>query len=80
MVDLKNYKYYKGEAENPYQNKDFGKAFWWKVEKYAAQRNDDKERDMLSMTMVNYLSIMKLLLLILLILLEQIRNLILLQA
>lgn len=55
MADLKNYKYYKGEAENPYQDKDFGKAFWWKVEMYAAQRNDDKERNMLSMTMVNYL-------------------------
>ena len=55
MADLKNYKYYKGEAENPYQNKDFGKAFWWKVEMYAAQQNDDKEQDMLSMTMVNYL-------------------------
>lgn len=47
--------YYKGEPNNPYQGKDFGKAFWWKLELYAIEADDEKECDMLSMTMVNYL-------------------------
>lgn len=55
MSDYKNYKYYKGESENPYTSKDFGKAFWWTVELYAVQKKDEKEREMLSMTMVNYI-------------------------
>lgn len=55
MDEWKNYKYYKGESENPYESKDFGKAFWWVVESYAADAKDDKEPDMLSMTMVNYI-------------------------
>lgn len=55
MANLKNYKYYKGEPTNPYESKDFGKAFWWVVELYAVEAGDEKERDMLSLTMVNYL-------------------------
>lgn len=50
-----NYKYYKGEKEPPFAGKDFGKSFWWKLESYAFKANDDKEKGMLSMTMVNYL-------------------------
>lgn len=52
---LRNYKYYKGETANPYISKDFGKAFWWTVELYAAENGDEKESATLSMTMVNYL-------------------------
>lgn len=55
MADFKNYKYYKGEKENPFEGKDFGKAFWWKVEMYAADAKDEKEQDMLSLTMVDYI-------------------------
>ncbi len=50
---MKNYKYFNGEKECPFT--DFGRSFWWKVEMYAAHANDDKDLDMLSMTMVNYL-------------------------
>lgn len=55
MAKFNNYKYYKGESKNPYEGKDFGKAFWWTVERYAVEADDEKERDMLSMTMVHYL-------------------------
>lgn len=55
MDKYNNYKYYKGEKENPFQGKDFGRAFWWQLELYAFEANDDKEKDMLSMAMVNYL-------------------------
>lgn len=52
---LKNYKYYNGEAENPYEGIDFGKAFWWTVESYAFTYRDKKEQDKLSSTMIRYL-------------------------
>lgn len=31
------------------------RLFWWKLELYAIEADDEKECDMLSMTMVNYL-------------------------
>ncbi len=55
MANFNNYKYYKGEQNDPYEGKDFGKSFWWTLESYAAKADDEKERDMLSMTMVQYL-------------------------
>ncbi len=51
---MKHYKYYNGEKENPFEGKDFGKAFWWKVELYAIEANDKKEDDKLSRTMMDY--------------------------
>lgn len=51
---LQNFTYYKGERRCPYI-KDKGKAFWWKVEKYAFEGDDEKENKQLSMTMVGYL-------------------------
>lgn len=39
-----NYKYYKGETNNPFQDKDFGQAFWWELELYAYKANDEKEK------------------------------------
>lgn len=55
MEDFKNYQYYKGEKENPFEGKDFGKAFWWTVEMYAVEAKDEKEPNVLSLTMVAYL-------------------------
>lgn len=51
---LELFKYYKGESHCPYYE-DKGKAFWWKVERYAYERKDEKENNQLSMTMVEYL-------------------------
>lgn len=55
MKKYENYKYYKGEKDNPFKTKDYGKAFWWTVESYAAQRNDKKEDGRLSKTMKEYI-------------------------
>ena len=55
MKDFRGYKYYKGEKQNPYINKDFGKAFWWKVESYAFTDSNWKDENELSVTMVSYL-------------------------
>lgn len=52
----KNYTYYKGDIQNPYEGWDFGKAFWWKVEMYAATNNDEKKKGTLSRTMIAYLT------------------------
>ena len=53
MDKYKNYKYYKGEKEYPFR--DFGKAFWWIVELYAIEKKDEKEREVLSKTMIDYI-------------------------
>lgn len=50
---LKNYKYYKGEKESPFN--DDGKSFWWKVESYAFNASDDKREDQLSETMCAFI-------------------------
>lgn len=55
MDKYTNYKYYRGEKEDPYKSTDFGKSFWWTMELYAFEANDEKEKDMLSMTMIHYL-------------------------
>ena len=52
---MKNYKYYNGEKENPFNRKDFGKAFWWDVEFYAYEAGDKKEDGKLSRTMMDYI-------------------------
>lgn len=49
----KNYRYYHGEDECPFSNR--GKSFWWTIERYAHERNDNKEKDELSQSMVYYL-------------------------
>lgn len=54
-MNFENYKYYKGEKVNPFEGKDFGRSFWWKVEYYAASNHDDKEKGQLSQTMFYYL-------------------------
>lgn len=53
MDKFKSYLYYKGEDKNPFT--DFGKSFWWTVEKEAATRNDKKQSGLLSDTMTHYL-------------------------
>ena len=50
---LKAYSYYKGEADCPY--KDSGRRFWWKLESYAFNAKDHKEKNALSKTMIFYL-------------------------
>lgn len=52
---MKNYKYYDGESKNPFEGKDIGKAFWWKVESYAVESKDKKEAEKLSQTMKSYI-------------------------
>ena len=52
---MKNYKYFNGEKENPFKGKDFGKAFWWKVERYGFEAGDKKEDGKLSRTMMDYI-------------------------
>lgn len=51
----KNYTYYKGEIQNPFSGWNFGKAFWWTVEKYAVEAGDEKKPGKLSDTMVAYI-------------------------
>ena len=53
MKDFTNYKYYNGEDRSPYR--DDGKDFWWRVEKYAHDANDDKIENQLSETMCAYI-------------------------
>lgn len=48
-----NYIYFKGEDESPFE--DDGKSFWWMVESYAYNANDEKLKDQLSETMCAYL-------------------------
>ncbi len=55
MGKFDNYLYYKGESENPFEDKDFGKAFWWRLEFEAAQPVDKKEKDKLSPIMIHYI-------------------------
>lgn len=52
---IENFKYYKGEKENPFEGKDNGKTFWWVVESYAVERKDKKEDGRLSKTMKEYI-------------------------
>ena len=47
--------YYNKETKNPFEGKNRGKAFWWTVEMYAAERKDKKEEGKLSKTMKTYL-------------------------
>lgn len=54
MDKYANYKYYKGEEETSYSNFK-GKGIWWRIEKYAFDKNDDKEKGYLSITMLNYI-------------------------
>lgn len=49
----RNYLYYKGETECPFD--DFGGTFWWELEKEAVARNDKKQSGQLSITMIHYL-------------------------
>ena len=51
----KDYRYYKGEKENPFIGKYNGNAFWWTVESYAVEREDKKEAGKLSKTMKEYI-------------------------
>lgn len=53
MDKYANYKYFKGEKEEPFE--DEGKSFWWKVESYAFNANDEKQKDQLSETMCAYI-------------------------
>lgn len=52
-MDYKNYSFYKGEEVCPFS--DFGKAFWWRVESYSAEQDDDKKPERLSPVMFAYL-------------------------
>lgn len=55
METFGNYLYYKGEAENPFEQSSLGKDFWWEVEHHAFKRNDKKEEGRLSKTMKTYI-------------------------
>ena len=55
MINLNNYKYYKGEDSNPFERKDEGKAFWWYAECNAALNGDKKERERLSKSMQEFI-------------------------
>ena len=53
MRRIENYTYYQGESLNPYN--DFGRSFWWELEREAALNGDGKEKWELSETMTHYL-------------------------
>ena len=52
-MNYKNYSFFKGETECPFE--DFGRSFWWRIESEAAFNNDNKNPGELSPTMWNYL-------------------------
>ena len=53
---MENYRYYNGEKKSPYiKQGEFGKDFWWRIELYAVEYGDHKEKDVLSPTMVHYI-------------------------
>lgn len=54
MDKYANYKYYKGEKENPYSIFE-GRGIWWNIETYAFDNEDEKEKDYLSITMLLYI-------------------------
>lgn len=54
-MKYENYSYYKGESKNPFEGKDFGKAFWWELERDAFERGDKKQKRQLSESMVEYI-------------------------
>lgn len=54
-MNYENYSYYKGEKQNPFEGKDFGKAFWWNLESHASERGDKKQKRQLSESMVEYI-------------------------
>ena len=53
MDKFKNYKYYKGENDCPFN--DEGENFWWKVEFYAYNSHDEKILNQLSETMCAFI-------------------------
>ena len=53
MRRIENYTYYQGESQNPFN--DFGRSFWWDLEREAALNGDRKEKWELSETMTHYL-------------------------
>ncbi len=56
MGKFDNYLYYKGEEKSPYLKQgEFGKDVWWRIESYAAERGDKKEKGKLSKTMTLYI-------------------------
>lgn len=50
-----NYSYYKGEKQNPYEGKNYGKSFWWKLEREAFEHGDRKRKKELSKTMEEHI-------------------------
>lgn len=46
--------YYHGESQNPYPDSS-GKRFWWNLELYASEQNDDKITNELSDTMWRFI-------------------------
>lgn len=53
MSKFSDYTYYHGEKDCPFT--DVGKSFWWELERYAFENNDEKTKGQLAMTMVFYL-------------------------
>lgn len=50
---LASCRFYKAEKESPFLSS--GISFWWRIESYAVERGDKKERDSLSPSMVSFL-------------------------